>query len=45
VCILQISSLIYFVNKPIVASPGRDYVLTRMVLTNNLVLYMVRNDT
>jgi hypothetical protein len=30
--------------KPIGASPGRDYVLTRMVI-NILVLYMVRNDT
>ncbi len=31
--------------KPIGASPGRDYVvLTRMEI-NNLVLYMVRNDT
>ncbi len=44
----SLTILVYSVDKPIGASPCRDYVLTRMVLMyeDNLVLYcMVRNDT
>ncbi len=36
----------FFINKPIGASPGRDYVLgNEDGNTNSLVLYMVWNDT